>query len=670
MADDAALGTGPLSLSSGSIFASGGDRSIANAAAIANNATIAFIGEYGLSFSSPFNFAAAANNVALTNSLVAGKNVVIPGGTANAMTANRTLTFSGAGETEITGDITTSTAFGLNVTKTGTGTLLLGGTGASTFNQNGANVDVDQGTLRLTASEVIPHLPVNGAITASGALILSPELAAAETATFDLNGFNETVNGLTSTIDNSAATAAMLTFGANDATVNFGTGTGTYAITDSGSGALSITKTGAGVATVGGGAGTTSLTYQGTTGVTGGTLTVNAQLDGTTGLSSSGTGSVLNVNRAVLAPTAITSVTVGGGAALNLVNGSADALTSLTVLDLGAGAGTSILGLELGASTSTSDRIVLAGTATVASAIQFNITALAGFGSSPTYDLITATGGLGGGTYSLGNMPGGFTYALNTSGTLVQLLLTAAGAGDFYWHGDVDGSWSSSAGGNTNFSSDLGGITDAGAVPGTLNTVIFSSAAATGPAITTTLDNNVFINALRFTDQPAGVTSVGIAPGTLPGNTLTLAPAASTDGIDVADNAGAVTISAPVALGTNQTWNVVGTGVNGSSLVVSGAVSGTADLTKTGTGVLTLSADNPGYSGITTISAGALNIGSGGYGHHRHRRCRQQRRSCLQPDWHLHRAKPDLRCRSTHQKRSGCHDAQQRHQHLRWPHHP
>ena len=63
------------------------------------------------------------------------------------------------------------------------------------------------------------------------------------------------------------------------------------------------------------------------------------------------------------------------------------------------------------------------------------------------------------------------------------------------------------------------------------------------------------------------------------------------------------TISAPLAMGASQSWSVS----TNCSLVVSGAVGGTCDFTKAGSGTLTLSGANT-YSGSTTVSNGTLQV--------------------------------------------------------------
>ncbi|OYV04095.1 MAG: hypothetical protein CFE26_18725, partial [Verrucomicrobiales bacterium VVV1] len=107
-----------------------------------------------------------------------------------------------------------------------------------------------------------------------------------------------------------------------------------------------------------------------------------------------------------------------------------------------------------------------------------------------------------------------------------------------------------------------------------------------------------------FGVSPYGIVSVTIAPGVTPAavpGTLAVAPASSADGISVGSNAGAISISAPVILGANQTWSVDATG---ASLNVSGAITGSGTLGISG--LVTLSSAANTYSGATTVPNGGI----------------------------------------------------------------
>ncbi|MEN3940586.1 autotransporter-associated beta strand repeat-containing protein [Prosthecobacter sp. SYSU 5D2] len=153
---DSVLGNGTLILSSGSMFAYGADRTITNAVSQNNNTGPAFIGDYSLTFTSDLALLATTSNPSTTanNISAPGKTVTLAGDvTANAITAARTWTLLGAGTTFINGDITSTTAFGLNITYTGNGVLNLGGAN-TTFNTaaaTGANTIINNnaGTINL-----------------------------------------------------------------------------------------------------------------------------------------------------------------------------------------------------------------------------------------------------------------------------------------------------------------------------------------------------------------------------------------------------------------------------------------------------------------------------------------------------------------------------------------
>lgn len=361
------------------------------------------------------------------------------------------------------------------------------------------------------------------------------------------------------------------------------------AIGDGGN-ALGLTVAGTGNLVLGG-----ANTYTGGTSVNSGRLILSGSLNPASAIS--------------------VSPTTAAGAVLTLGSGAANPVSSTAALTLGSATGPTTLGFDLGANTGASDSINTTGSATTTGTVNLAIQAIAGFGSASSYDLISASGGLGGATYALTSAPGGYTYSLTTSGTLVSLSLTPNPGGDLYWRGDTSSSWSAFNGSVTNWFSDGAGTVNSAATPGAGDTVNFSTVNATNAAgvITTTLDNHFTVNDLVFGNNPNGVTSVTVAGGTAPGGVagvLSIAPSLSSDGIVVGPNAGNVTVSAPVIVGSDQTWSVDGTGVNGSSLTVSGALAGTEDLDISG--LVTLAAPGTStYTGTITVPSGSTLQGGG-----------------------------------------------------------
>jgi autotransporter-associated beta strand protein len=354
---------------------------------------------------------------------------------------------------------------------------------------------------------------------------------------------------------------------------------------------LGIVKAGAGNITFGG-----ANTYTGGTTVNDGMLLV--------------TGSLANTAALSVVPTAAT------GATLSFINNAANTPANFSSLSLGSATGTTSLGLDLGTA---SDTIATPAASTVSNAIVFHLNASAGFAAG-NYNLITAASGLtaGGATYNLGTVPGGYTYSFNNTDSQVQLNVAAAPAGNRYWRGNANTSWATLSGATTNWATDAAGTVVSASTPGAGDTVIFSAAAATGPAIVTTLDNTFRIDNLQFAPAPTGVTSVAINAGFNPGiraaGLLTIAPTSASTGITLAQGSGAITIAAPIVLGTAQTWSLdsstPGAGT-ASSLTVSGAISGdpSSGLTFTstaGTSPIVLSAAGSTYSGPSTIAANTI----------------------------------------------------------------
>jgi autotransporter-associated beta strand protein len=620
--DNAALGagTGNLALNNGSVFAFGGDRTVPNPLSLANNTTVAFFGDHSLSFTNTFSLLASANNVGITNTIAAGKSLTLGAVTANAMTGTRAWTINGSGDTTITGDITTSTNFNLNLTYSGTGSLTLAGTNS---NFNGGVLTVSNGTLRLGADEVIPHgfsgpsptvaAPVTasttitvadtsglvvgqpftglgvtaGATIASitngttfvasaaqtlpagtslyfnpkGNVVLNP--AVGFTARFDVNGRTETINGLTANtagiavIDNSSATAGSLSFGANDQAVAF-----TGEVRNSGAGALSITKIGAASAVFAQG----PFEHTGSTIVNQGSLSLGGDVTATSALLV-GNGASLSISGALNGGN-VTNVSVGDGGILSLLNGAGSQLTGLTDLTLGSMGGTlTTLNLNVGDLNATGDGLntdtlgLLAGgdlNLFAGNQILFNL-ADAGLNGNTTYTLLqVADGGLS--ALGLGNFLQG---------------ATPGGFDGFTWQvtdnfvrlqtgnlltGNVfwTGTTDSTWNGTpNNWATDKAGTVPAVSIPGAGQDVVFAANSIVGTPITTTLEQRFRVNSLTFEPSTNTPSAVTIGTGADAAALLDVKPSTSDKGITMAAGGPAgVTINSGVKLGADQTWNV------------------------------------------------------------------------------------------------------------------
>lgn len=134
-----------------------------------------------------------------------------------------------------------------SLTSSGVGTLVL----SNANNNYAGGTIVSAGVLQMGVVNALPGNTTAGDVTVN--------------ATLDLNGKNTAINGLngSGTVDNTAAGSATFTIGANG---NNGTFTGTI---QNSSGALALTKIGAGTETLGG------FTYSGNTTIAGGTLNLN-----------------------------------------------------------------------------------------------------------------------------------------------------------------------------------------------------------------------------------------------------------------------------------------------------------------------------------------------------------------------------------------------------------
>ena len=196
---------------------------------------------------------------------------------------------------------------------TGAGTLVL----SNANNNYAGGTTISAGVLQLGVANAIPGNTIPGDVT--------------DNATFDLNTYSATINGLngSGTVDTVAGGTPTLTVGANG---NNGTFSGTI---QNSSGTLSLTKVGAGTETLSGG-----YTYSGATTVAGGTLSLNSAssiLPSSPGNLVISNGAVLTANVSSGIPLPANNVVVGTNSTLNLILNSTangiNAAASLTFQD-------------------------------------------------------------------------------------------------------------------------------------------------------------------------------------------------------------------------------------------------------------------------------------------------------------------------------------------------
>ncbi|MEO6477244.1 autotransporter-associated beta strand repeat-containing protein [Luteolibacter sp.] len=545
---------------SGDTTISGGTLQLGNVAAIPSG-------------SGKGNLTLASGSSLDLNNLSPTVNGLTGGGTVtNSLTSAVTFAAGGNNATSSFSGIIQDGNGTTSFTKTGTGTLTLGG-----LNTYSGNTTVSGGTLQLGIASALPSGLGKGNLALTGNL--------------DLNGFATTVNGLvgTGTVTNSSATAAILTAGANDQSStfsgNFQNGTGTVGFTKTGTGTLTLSgnNTHSGATTISTGTlsvgSTTALSANSTVTIAAaGFLDVNGYDVTIDGLLGTGT---LNNNGA--SPSTLNAG--AGGASTQFDGVIADGTNTIALTKSGAGTLT-LTGVNTYSGTTT----IANGTVSVA-----NPGAGGNLGTASSAIILGDLSNKGILSYT-GNADLAFTRGFTVNNGGGEIDITSSGRMLTLQTGGIvtTGTFTVGGAGNALVSSVISG--SGGFTKSNTGTMLLSS------VNTYTGDTTLTAGTLQVTNAaaiPSGTGKGNVAvngSSVLDVNNLSLT-------LNGLSGSGTVTNSqgAPVLLtvGDNNATSAF-TGV-----VQDGA--GTTSLTKTGTGTLTLGGANT-YSGDTAISSGTIKI--------------------------------------------------------------
>ncbi|EMF0716275.1 autotransporter-associated beta strand repeat-containing protein [Citrobacter freundii] len=520
-----------------------------------------------------------------------------------------------------------------------------GGTLASTATfASGRAVDLNGAGAFDVASATT--LTMNGVVSGAG------RLTKANTGTLVLSGANTWTGGTT-------ISGGTLQIGNGGTSGSFGTGNvtnnGTLAFNRSDVNSYNNVISGTG-AVVQSGSGSTTLsannTYTGATTVSAGTLYVNGNQSSATGLTTVSSGATLGGNGTIGG-----SVTVADGGTLT-PGASADAAGTLTIrgnLALSSGA---VLNYNLGqAGTvggSLNDLTVVNGNLTLAGTLNVT-TSTGGTFDAGVYRIISYAGSLTNNGMVLGALPAGANATLQTS-VAGQVNLINNYAGTTFWDGAtghdnsaIDGGsgiWNTGVGANSNWTDGSGVANGAYST----NFAVFQ-----GTPGTVTVDNSqgqVAVTGMQFmadgyrisgdtivlneTTSGSGFSTLRVGDGTAAGSSYTATIDAILDGFTglsktdlgtlILTGANTYTGGTNISGGTLQLGdgttngsvlgNIANAGTlalkpaSGTSMAVSGVVSGSGALKMIGTGTAVLTGTNT-YTGGTTISSGTLQIGDG-----------------------------------------------------------
>ena len=500
----------------------------------------------------------------LGNSTSAAANLVLNGGTLNytgaSVSSNRNFTLASSTSSGIRVDNAgtvltlsgTSAATSGNLAKSGNGTLVLTGSHAYT-----GSTTISAGSLQIGAGGASGSIESTSGVSNNATLVFNRN---------DSTGFSKAISGTgnltlagsgTLTLTGANSYSGITLVSAGTLAVGAGGSLGTSAVEIASGGVLNFTRSDSFTA-VNNIAGSGLLRQSGA-----GVLTLSGS-NTNTGVVEATAGTILFSGANALSA-GVGSLNATGGSTLSFADGTARTSTlSSGNLSLSS----SNIVFDIG---TTADQLVLSSGSASLTSSTVKLNFLEQIASAQSWTLLTAAGGLSGNwtldqTFTGAAQSGSYIFSLTSNATSLTLRATA-NSNNAYWKGASSGNWSTAS----NWTSDAGGSTPLGSVPGSAADVIFTALGASN--LGTTLGQDFTVNKVTISEE-----GVSIAAG----NILTAN----------ATSASAFSISAPGATIINA--NLAGAG---------------AGLLKSGNGTLTLGGTNT-YGGGTTLTGGTLRISS------------------------------------------------------------
>jgi fibronectin-binding autotransporter adhesin len=565
--------------------------------------TITMVGGGTVVFAAPSNNYLGATLVQNGTLVAAGGNNTLP--TTTTVTLGDTQNDSGVLQLGSAGGPVSQTVAGLAVAGNGSGNAVVGGYSAlpSTLTVNTNSIGIFGGTLGGSAANqnnLSFALSGSGQFTLTGSnsyvgttTVSGGTLSAGSTSAFGVNsavtvaaggtallrGNNLTIGSLagSGTVANSSTTAAQLTVGADNTNTQF-----TGLLQNGTSAALSLNKTGSGTLTIGG-----LHTYTGATTV--------------------GTGMLQLLGGASLA----SSVTVNPGAALGILDTSAPATVALNSgITFGTGATSLNFNLQGGWSTTT-PLLASTGAITPNGTTTINLASILppAIGLYPLLNYGSLGGG-GSADFTLGTLPSTQISAqLMTVNNSLVLDVTAINSST--WTGAASNVWDQ--------------VTTNWAIAGSGSATTYSQGnnvqfSDSGANTAISLPGTVTPGSVQFSNSAVAYSISG--PGKISGNTALVMTGSGLVTLNTNNDytGGTFVNGGTLQLGSGgATGGIVGNVANNALVVFNrsdaptfaGVISGTGAVAQNGSGLLTLLANNT-YSGLTTVSAGSLQLGNGG----------------------------------------------------------